>query len=571
MRAALRVTWLAAIAVTNVVLVLAAKTASDPLPAAGIAPYTASATSGPIQMRRIELIPVPAKQILSAPRGFDLDHDSHREFVILVESGDLHTEFYECTADDTFVLAHVIVPDAGESYRRPMDAGDIDADGLSDLVMGVGVPIGGGNAEQSTRVYESVSVDTYPTELAWEVSHGISASQGGLIADTDGDGKQEIIIKDPNCPTPGCASEDALVIYENDGDDSYVETYSGLIPGVNPVLYSLEVGNDLDGDLRREILISGWLNASQVIAFENTGDDSYELAWSEEIVPAVNAQFVVDGGDLDGDGRKEFLAGGEKPIGQCHLHVFEAVADNEFEIVTSIIRSNTVEGYCDAAVADVDGDGRREIVFSTTWSVTIFENTGDDTWSEIWSANWANDGVGPVEQLGAGDHDGDGKDEIIFRQNGWFADTGVWEIHPAYQADMDADDVVDVIDNCPLTPNSTQDDADADTVGDVCDNCIYGPNPAQGPAIFGQELLSLGTDQFGWAEAADAVYVRGDLAQVASYTIEFTQSLVLAQGFTDASLPVSGAGFWYLVKPDCAVGSWQSSLGAEPGRDPALP
>jgi len=48
-------------------------------------------------------------------------------------------------------------------------------------------------------------------------------------------------------------------------------------------------------------------------------------------------------------------------------------------------------------------------------------------------------------------------------------------------------------------------------------------------------------------------------------------SSLLATGLIDATVPTAGAGFYYLVKPDCAVGSWQSTIGAEPARDDVLP
>jgi hypothetical protein len=251
-------------------------------------------------MHRIEVIPQPASRIISQVRGFDVDHDSRREFVIRAYTGDSDApiEVYECTADDTFALAHVIQPDAGSDYR-PADVGDIDEDGLSDLVMLACDPIGGGDFECSTRVYESALPETYPTRLAWEVVHGIAASHGGLIADTDGDGKQEIVIEEPNCPGPGCSGPPALAMYENDGDDSYTESYYELLPGPPPlVLYSHEVGDDLDGDGLTEILIGGWFGGvSRVIAFENTGDTAYEIVWSWDFSPEINVQFVVDGGD----------------------------------------------------------------------------------------------------------------------------------------------------------------------------------------------------------------------------------------------------------------------------------
>ena len=128
-----------------------------------------------------------------------------------------------------------------------------------------------------------------------------------------------------------------------------------------------------------------------------------------------------------------------------------------------------------------------------------------------------------------------------------------------------------MIDNCPNTSNSDQADADGDAVGDVCDNCIYGPNPAQGPAIFGHDVVAEDQQTFSWPVAADVVYVKGNLANVSTYTVDLVDSIALTNDLTDSSVPVSGAGFFYLVRPDCLVGSWQTSLGAEPERDLELP
>jgi hypothetical protein len=46
------------------------------------------------------------------------------------------------------------------------------------------------------------------------------------------------------------------------------------------------------------------------------------------------------------------------------------------------------------------------------------------------------------------------------------------------EPDQDGDGIIDSIDNCPLTPNPSQDDADEDGAGDACDNCPLS-NPDQ--------------------------------------------------------------------------------------------
>jgi hypothetical protein len=508
-----------------------------------------------------------------------LDHDGKREFIMRPwDPGppDHNTplEIYESTSDNSFHLVHVLdLENDPLDLYVPTDAGDIDDDGLADLVVRGRNWFETDPFDYLTRVYESESTDTYPTELVWEVVVPSNLFYlGGLLADADTDGKQEIVVLD-------AVEVPEIVVYENDGDDSYEQTYSsGTLPGKFNTGDSMEIASDLDGDGRGEILFGGLAAVSgKIVMFESTGDNTYEFVWSWDFDPLMTVWFIVDAGDLDNDGRKEFLVGGKKQRAgsDYSFHVFEAVSDNEFQLVASFVRTDPAgtKWFAVAAnVADVDGDGRKEIVFGTTNSVTIYQNTGDNAWEEIWSVSFASADVGPIVSIGAGDHDGDGKDEIIFKGGGLPGGyTAIWEIDPAYQADMDADDVVDVIDNCPMMPNAGQEDADRDTVGDVCDNCIYGPNPTQGPAIFGQDVVAEDQQTFSWPVAADVVYVKGNLADVSTYEVDLVDSLALTNDLTNSSLPASGAGFYYLFRPDCVVGSWQTSLGAEPERDLVLP
>jgi hypothetical protein len=129
-----------------------------------------------------------------------------------------------------------------------------------------------------------------------------------------------------------------------------------------------------------------------------------------------------------------------------------------------------------------------------------------------------------------------------------------------------------------LDPNATLDtepswDVDGDGVLNACDNCPDYANPAQGAVVFSERILATTDDTFAWASPADVMFVRGDLASVGSYVTDDTGVLLGATSFTDSTVPAAGAGKYYLVRlaGNCTVGSWQSALGVEPGRDQVLP
>ena len=95
------------------------------------------------------------------------------------------------------------------------------------------------------------------------------------------------------------------------------------------------------------------------------------------------------------------------------------------------------------------------------------------------------------------------------------------------------------------------------------------------PVVFGQTVQSApNKTSILWPSAVAFRAVRGSFASsadIGAYRINFT-ALGTGTSVSDPSTPTAGSGYWYLVKPGgCIQSSWQSTLGAEPGRDAAIP
>lgn len=107
------------------------------------------------------------------------------------------------------------------------------------------------------------------------------------------------------------------------------------------------------------------------------------------------------------------------------------------------------------------------------------------------------------------------------------------------------------------------------------DNCVAYANPAQATVTFGQDIIaSEGDRSFHWSEPMDIRFVAVDPSDLSGYSVLSSGEASHATSlYVGGNVPTLEQGFYYLVRRagDCAVGSWQSSPGAEPGRDAVLP
>jgi M6 family metalloprotease-like protein len=101
--------------------------------------------------------------------------------------------------------------------------------------------------------------------------------------------------------------------------------------------------------------------------------------------------------------------------------------------------------------------------------------------------------------------------------------------------------------------------------------CVPEADCSPTPWVFPFMVLAEDPEKLIWRSRADVRFVRGDLAAVGSYGF-FDSGDLIQQDQLDISgdSPEAGDGTWYLVRSFCC-GLWQTSVGAEPRRDAALP
>ncbi len=97
--------------------------------------------------------------------------------------------------------------------------------------------------------------------------------------------------------------------------------------------------------------------------------------------------------------------------------------------------------------------------------------------------------------------------------------------------------------------------------------------------MLGEMIVAPDRTSFAWTYPVDVIAVRGDLSLVSSYDVQAVDSYAEATSIPALAIPPSpGAGFYWLLRPDCdpasyaSGGSGECAFGCPPGeRDGNLP
>jgi hypothetical protein len=320
---------------------------------------------------------------------YDSDHDSLPELIFC--NGTIHPidplrlEVWEHQGWNRFRLVHV---DTGDwqwfyPYRIavgnavPLAAGDIDRDGLTDVVC-VTWHCDTAGAEDTLFTdlitIESPDRSSYPCSLSWYCSYDTNQAPTVLPVyyppDLDGDGHREILL---------CGSR----IWENVSDDSnelvWRASRSGLYCAVG----------DFDADGRMDLATGG----GYAEVWENIGDDQYERVYKDTTILPGWGPDVFATSDIDRDGRPEFYVSCfNYPLARMWLCMYEDEGDGSHQFTRTLVDSLTFRGgsvHTHGAAGDIDGDGVDECIWVTPDSIRCYKAFGNNDLREVW--HWISD------------------------------------------------------------------------------------------------------------------------------------------------------------------------------------
>lgn len=260
-----------------------------------------------------------------------------------------------------------------------------------------------------------------------------AADAGAAVADVDGDGKLEIFSQ---------TEKRGLYAFNHDGTVRWKKDTWGGNSG--PLV------TDLNGDGKKEVLFFG--DGGEVRNYDASTGASRWSFWAGKYVKPASIPVAGNAADLDGDGKKEVVfvardAHDEVDYKNNHFMLFVLSSSGGLKWRAQPSWGNPMS-YTHPVLVDLDGDGRRDILLQD-WN-TIGHKPGD--WERLGKANvFAYSGSGTLlwrtaldnswsnDDLALADVDGDGRMEVLAiggssgKDGIWYLDarTGAREAHVA--------------------------------------------------------------------------------------------------------------------------------------------
>ena len=332
----------------------------------------------------------------------DLDEDGKPEVVLL--NGNRFSIFRNKSSLSNVVLSDSIDYPLINSFATSLAIFDCNGDGKKDIVM-TGYSLV--NANSTIFIYKNVGT---PNNINFSTPQEIVMPQftdGQIqVADFDNDGKIDIVTKNNSVK---------LNLFKNSSSLSNInfENPVTIDSAANTIdLKDFKIA-DLDGDRKPDIVISRYVSG-KLLLLKNTSTSTISFATPIEINTGnLSNPVYLDCGDLDGDTKLDIVVSNSSNYDQLILYKNNSTAGSLSFNVMQYYVNQFIPSF--VAINDLNGDGRLDmvdIIESGTDNIGIINNRRQNCFSLFEPRKRINT-IGSLGNITVADLNGDGKPEIL--------------------------------------------------------------------------------------------------------------------------------------------------------------
>ncbi|MCP3915521.1 MAG: hypothetical protein GY711_08205 [bacterium] len=302
--------------------------------------------------------------------------------------------------------------------------GDVDGDGLADVVVGAYFDDAGGPDSGQAQVFSGAD---------GALIHTFDGAAGGdlfgrsvaIAGDVDCDGHADVIVGAPWHDAAGFNAGHARVF--SGGDGSLLHTFDGLAPS-DRLGWFVSGAGDTNGDGHDDLIVGAYLHdgggADAGAAFVYCGDTGNLLFQIDGTEGDSLGQSVSGAGDVNGDGFDDVIVGAPNGNHTTGPETGKALVYSGFDgtLLHSLFGEalNDNFGFSVGGAGDVNADGHADLVVGARLNDSVFDQGGaayvysgaDGSQLHAFYGAAENDRFG-YSVSGAGDVNGDGNDDVL--------------------------------------------------------------------------------------------------------------------------------------------------------------